>query len=185
MASVDVGEQGATRLSKRMWIIVGACAVSAIVLAVAINRHALVRFAVRSLGLNLHLGYTVRFVVPDGYRGVFSISEDRVNGVPPGIGDHGEVIYSIPESGHLVTTDTTPLYTWYTAEATYRSGKVIGIEGDPAEIRFRGLGITSRAPSRELVIKDLIGTNQELNDWCSNDVDWFRIEKPDENERRE
>lgn len=185
MASVDVGEQRPARLSKRMWIIVAACAVASIVFVAAINRHALVRFAVRSLGLNLDLGYTVRYVVPDGYRGVFSISEDPVNGVPPGTGNHGELIYSIPDNGHLVTTDTTPLYTRHSGGATYRSGKPIELEGDPSEIRFRGLGVTSRAPSRELVIKDLIGTDQERNDWCSNDVDWFRIEKSDENERRE
>jgi hypothetical protein len=110
MASVDVGERTPLWLSKRMWITF-ACSVIAIAVVVADNRHALVRFAVRTLGLQLDLGYTVRYVVPDGYRGVFIISEDTVNGIPPGTGDHGEVIYSIPDDGRLVTTDTTPFYT--------------------------------------------------------------------------
>ena len=168
-----------------MWIIVAACAVIVLAVMGFANRRVIVRFAVRSLGLNWNLGCTVRYVVPDGFRGVFSISEDPVNGIPPSTGDHGEIVYSIPDNGHLVTTDATPLYTRHSGGAMYRSGKPIELEGDPAGIRFRGLGYLQSAPSSEFVIRDLIGTYEEANDWRSNRVDWFRIEKPVENERRD
>jgi hypothetical protein len=177
MASVNADPHPPLRLPKRSMIILVAIAFAAIVFTAVLSRHALVRFAVQSLGFHLDLGYTVRFVMPDGFHGVFTISEDPVNGIPPGTRVHGEVIYSIPESGHLVTTDITPLMTWHTSVATYKSGKVIGFEGDPSEIRLRGVtGFGSDGKSRTL-----IGTNQQLNDWFSNGVDWFRIENSDEN----
>lgn len=185
MASDDVREQRPGRLSKKRWITIAACAGVAIVFAIAVNRHALIRFAVRSAGLNLDLGYTLHFVVPTGYRGVFSISEDPMNGVSAGSGGHGEFIYSIPDSGHLVTTDITPMMTWHKTEATYRSGTVIRVEGSPTEIKCRDLAVISPAPSRKLILKYLIGNDQEASDWWSNRTDWLRIEKPDENERRE
>ncbi len=178
MPSVEVDKR--SRFSKRMWFIVVVCAFVVIVFPAILNRYALVRFAVRSLGLHLEPGYAVHYVVPNGYRGVFSISEDPMNGVPPSFGEHGEFVYSIPKSGHLVTTDATPMVILHKTKATYRSGKPIEVEGDSTEIKFRELGVGSTGPSREMIFEQLIGIDQEVNDWWADRKVWFRIEKSDE-----
>lgn len=169
MANVHASEQTSSHISRRLWIGISSSIVVTMLVGV-VNQRGLLRFAVRSLGLHLDAGYTVRYVVPDGYRGVFTVSEDCEHGSQPEAGNHGEVIYRIPDSGHLVTTDVTPLMTLHKCEAMFRNGEFIGIEGDPSEIRLRGLtGFDSDGKSRTL-----IGTHQEANDWWSDRKDWFK-----------
>ena len=72
----------------------------------------LLRWAVRTGYLLLDLGYTVRIVVPNGFRGVLTITEDTEDGqAPVRIGSTFE--YRIPHSGMLRTNDAIPLMTWH------------------------------------------------------------------------
>jgi hypothetical protein len=143
------------------------------------NQYRIERLAVRRLGLLLDLGYTVHYVVPDGYRGVFTVCEDSASGTPPEQRGR-EFVYRIPDSGHLDSSDTTPIQTMHRATASYQSGEVIPYEGEPLEISLRGLS----AVSPDGKSRDLIGTRNEVDNWRSHRVDWFRIEPTEQPPRR-
>ena len=52
--------------------------------------------------------HTVEDVIPDNFRGIFTISEDRVSGIPPRVikEPQGTVFqYVVPLDGNLITKD--------------------------------------------------------------------------------
>jgi hypothetical protein len=173
MVPADTIYRTPRRTRRESWrAIAGAAVVLLIVLVLAASRERLIRFAVRSLGLPLRLGYTVHYVVPDGYRGIFTIHENPADGTPPKVLENGEIVYEIPPSGHLETSDITPILTGRKLKASYRSGPMIGIEGEPLEIKLRGVsGIGSDGKMR-----DLIGTAGQVRNWFATHDDWHRIE---------
>lgn len=63
----------------------------------------------------------VEIVVPDGFRGLIVIKEDKKNGLAPER-TWRVTRYTIPASGKLLTTDAKPLSTWHENYGRYTSG---------------------------------------------------------------
>jgi len=66
--------------------------------------------------------YTIKIVLPNNYRGFFSIREDREYGTPPEIRGR-DIFFIIPASGHLVTSDEMPLKTPHQPTVCYEDGQ--------------------------------------------------------------
>lgn len=129
----------------------------------------LLRWAVRTGYLHLDLGYTVRIVVPNGFRGVVTITEDTEDGqAPVRIGNTFE--YHIPHSGLLRTNDAIPFMTWHRPEARYTDGSPLRTEGRDVggedEIMLRGLGSGS-VDDGSLDWYYVVGTRDDVDDWFS------------------
>ena len=76
---------------------------------------------------------TLHFVIPDGFRGAFSVGWDGSASAPPREAER--LILRIPEDGDLLIPDTSPLASWHTTSAATHSGRSLPVQagqGDPA-----------------------------------------------------
>jgi len=78
------------------------------------------------LGCERH-GAPVRFVLPDGFRDVFQISEDPQHGIDL-VKSNGMLLVTVPTNGRVVVKDWSFLTVWHSETAIFPSGKVISEE---------------------------------------------------------
>jgi hypothetical protein len=83
----------------------------------------------------------ISFVVPDQYRGLFSISE-RKRGVEPKR-DGKNWIYEIPESGQLIVNDASVFENWHTKGAVYKNGTILPVptQAQPGDVMLSTLEV--------------------------------------------
>src|SRR5580704_9738297 len=74
-------------------------------------------------------GSPVRFVLPEGFHGVFEISEDKRNGVDL-VKSNGMLLVIVPTNGCVVVKDWGFLTVWHKETGIFPDGKVIS-EEDP------------------------------------------------------
>ncbi len=78
------------------------------------------------LGCDRH-GTPVRFVLPEGFHGVFQISEDPQRGVDL-VKSNGMLLVTVPINGRVVVKDWSFLTVWHSETAIFPDGKVISGE---------------------------------------------------------
>ena len=67
---------------------------------------------------------TLIFILPDGFKGLVRISEDKNNGLDLRV-KNGEYTVEIPQSGNLVVRSFKPFNHWHKEKARYKSGETI------------------------------------------------------------
>ncbi|SRR6266481_167829 len=72
-------------------------------------------------------GTPVRFVLPEGFHGVFQISEDPQHGVDL-VKSNGMLLVTVPTNGRVVVKDWRFLTVWHSETAVFPDGKVISEE---------------------------------------------------------
>jgi len=72
-------------------------------------------------------GMPIKFVVPVGFRGEFSIVKDRTNGQDLKL-HYGVWVFEIPESGVLVVNDDYPFFMWHQETYVYSDGRTARVE---------------------------------------------------------
>jgi hypothetical protein len=70
-------------------------------------------------------GPSVRIIVPDGFKGLIKIVEDRA-GVEVDL-ESGEYVYRIPTNGVLKVKEASGFADWHYREANYASGKPLPV----------------------------------------------------------
>jgi hypothetical protein len=126
--------------------------------------------------------YQVRVIVPDGFRGVFSIVEDR-NGIAPTYeGRRGGMFvyaYNVPDDGVLASNDVRPLTAPHRVKAISASGEVLAVAGydspDLNAVLLRELGGSNPTPD-EYVAYFIIGTSEEAQQFHIDHLVWHRID---------
>ena len=94
--------------------------------------------ALAFLGCNRH-GTPVRFVLPEGFHGVFQISEDRQQGVDL-VKSNGMLLVIVPTNGLAVVKDWSFLTVWHSETAVFPDGKLISEEDyDTNAVALHGL----------------------------------------------
>jgi hypothetical protein len=94
---------------------------SVLCLAAAIGPFALEAYAHRS-------GAPIKFVLPAGYRGEFSIVKNRAHGLTPKL-QNGAWVFEFPAGGVLVVNDDSPFCQWHQETYTYSDGHPADVEG--------------------------------------------------------
>jgi hypothetical protein len=89
-------------------------------LAAAVGPFALAARANRS-------GKSIKVVLPDGYRGEFSIVKDRAKGQDLRM-QGGVWVFEIPAGGVLVVNDDSPFYMWHQETYVYADGRAAKVE---------------------------------------------------------
>ena len=82
--------------------------------------------ALAILGCDRH-GTPVRFVLPEGFHGVFQISEDRQQGVDL-VKSNGMLLVIVPTNGLVVVKDWSFLSVWHSEAAVFPDGELISEE---------------------------------------------------------
>jgi len=82
--------------------------------------------ALAFLGCDRH-GTLVRFVLPEGFHGVFQISEDREHGVDL-VKSNGMLFINVPSNGLVIVKDLSFLAVWHSETAVFPDGKLISKE---------------------------------------------------------
>jgi hypothetical protein len=72
-------------------------------------------------------GKPVKIVLPEGFRGEFSIIKDREHGQDLKLRD-GEWLFEIPAGGVLVVNDDRPFYRWHRESVVYSDGRPAMVE---------------------------------------------------------
>jgi hypothetical protein len=119
-------------------------------------------------------GYSVRFVLPRGYSGVFTISEAQEAEAPlvfAPVSPDVEHTYVIPADGHLVTSNMGPLMSKFRAQAEYNDGNAISIDSRDDQCTYWRLPFVV-----DLSFRGMIGTEQDVENWLCTHDDWFTIE---------
>ena len=111
----------------------------------------------RLAGCKEREGLPVQYVLPDGYRGVFSIMTVANGGVQVLI-SNGQYIVTIPASGKLAVSSSDCLTGKHKLSARYASGDVFPTGQDGAAVRLRLLRISPEMNSIEWVV----GTWEDL-----------------------
>lgn len=108
---------------------------------------------------------SIRFVVPDGYRGMFCIRE-HTDGIDNNYSEDGRIIYEVPPQGLLDVRDASPLQLTNSNICITRSGRVFSELPWPAKppfkdrVGFSGVSVTSRGQ-----YWFLIGTERDLYEY--------------------
>ena len=72
-------------------------------------------------------GHPVRYVLPEGFHGVFQISEDRLRGVD--LVKSNEILFvNVPTNGLVIVKDWSFALKWHQDTAEYPDGKLISEE---------------------------------------------------------
>jgi hypothetical protein len=101
-------------------------------------------------------GPPVRFVLPEGFRGVFQISVDRQNGSEL-TQSNGTIIIIVPTNACVVAKDDRFLTRWHKETASYPSGKLFSSEVYHTNaLALRGLSASQHTSWK------LIGTEREF-----------------------
>ncbi|MDQ3650520.1 MAG: hypothetical protein M3458_09685 [Acidobacteriota bacterium] len=107
---------------------------------------------------------SIRYVLPDGYTGVFQIILDKAHG--KGIEREGwRYTYEIPPNGILRVKSFEPLYGWHQVAAAYKNGSRILIPDSTVSddtIALRDVGMHEKDDG-SLVVTILIGTQQQAD----------------------
>lgn len=84
-------------------------------------------------------GAPVRFVLPEGFRGVFEISVDGQNGSAL-VKSNGTFLVVVPRNGKVVLRDDSFLTRWHSETAVYPDGSLLTSEApDTNVVALRGL----------------------------------------------
>ena len=101
------------------------------------------------------------FILPDGYKGVFKIVEDKTAGQPVKPVD-GLVKITVPSNGIVMVKSTHTLQEWHKAVAVYKSGGIlpfgVGALPDAESVAFFSLWTEANG-----TIYYLIGTKAEFD----------------------
>ena len=118
-------------------------------------------------------GLPVRYVVPDGYRGVLSVTFDASAGSPVVV-TNGEYVITFPESGQLAVSSLDFLRGEHTIRAEWANGETLSIGspmGDGAqEVAFRFVYYQRNAKTAVCVV----GTEDEASAAFSMDPGTLR-----------
>lgn len=105
---------------------------------------------------------SIRFVVPDGYRGMFCIRE-QPNGIENTYSEDGRILYEIPKNGFLDVRDASPLQLTNSDICITHSGRSFSELPWPAQPPFDDrVGFSGLSVSSDGRYWFLIGTEQEL-----------------------
>lgn len=108
---------------------------------------------------------SARFVVPDGYRGLFCIRE-RSDGAENQYSKDGRILYEIPADGFFDARDASPLNLTTSDIAISSSGRIFQELPWPAAPPFDAqLGYSGVSVTSEREYWFLIGTEKELFDY--------------------
>ena len=88
-------------------------------------------FSLMSMSCTQAPQVAVHFVLPDAYRGAFTVGAEPSTPTPPI--DDGRLVLAVPESGRLQIPDTAPLEQWHQSTAATRSGTPLPIGSDQAD----------------------------------------------------
>lgn len=109
--------------------------------------------------------YDIVVVVPNTYRGVVKIIEDKKLGNPQNRADH----FVIDESGTCIAADVSLLFTWHRIKALRPDGQHFpsdtgagGAEGDVIALREVGCGHDSNGRRYAALV---IGTHADTHNW--------------------
>ena len=102
-------------------------------------------------------GPPVRFVLPEGFRGVLEVFLDKANGNEV-VKSNGTFVVAVPTNGRVAVKSDEFLRRWHTETATYPDGTLITAEAPYSNVlALRGLGSDGQHTSWLLV-----GTEQEF-----------------------
>jgi hypothetical protein len=113
----------------------------------------------------------VRFIVPDGFHGIFVIVEDAVHGDVPKR-NANTVTYRIPKSGVLYSRDVQPLKSWHASSASFYSGDNITDDRLADENRYYYFPLDADSDGK---IKSLIGTRRDAEEYWRTRRIWFEF----------
>jgi hypothetical protein len=108
---------------------------------------------------------SVRFILPDGYRGIFRLVVDPHAGQPTQ--EKGVWVYRIPETGLLGVKERWPFSEWHSTAAFYSGGKSLAVAPSPPgepysdEVRLHSAGSWSH-PNGSQTIEFFVGTDREM-----------------------
>lgn len=105
-------------------------------------------------------GDPIEIIVPDSYRGAFTIAEDPIRGVSVPL-VNGRYSYIIPKSGSLVVKDMAPFERWHTLSASYKSGDSIRVNYD-ANPAFGGIMLTDLGTGDDRTTVFLVGDARDV-----------------------
>jgi hypothetical protein len=71
--------------------------------------------------------YPILIILPNDYRGEFSIVKDDKNGQKLALTNNTWVL-NIPDSGVLYVSDDRPFYKWHGCSFRYRDGRAVAVE---------------------------------------------------------
>jgi hypothetical protein len=111
------------------------------------------------IGCTRQEGLPVQFVVPDGYRGVISVTLDATSGVAVPV-TNGQFIVTIPASGKLPISSWDCIGGRHVVSARYTSGQLLPTGHDPNAITLR---VVSFRPDTKTALY-LVGTEKEAHD---------------------
>ena len=103
---------------------------------------------------------TVAIVLPADFLGTFEIIEDRQNGTAVQLAD-SQYVYTVPQSGRLVTKDIRPFLKWHTTIASFQSGETLLVNFD-SNPGATGIMLTELAASSDRRVTFLVGTAEDV-----------------------
>lgn len=101
-------------------------------------------------------GPPVRFMLPEGFRGVFQISVDRDHGSEL-VKSNGMLLVVVPADGKVVVQDDSFLIRWHSQTAVYPDGSMVSEAFDTNVVALRNVGYDLHHHSWMLV-----GTDREF-----------------------
>jgi hypothetical protein len=122
----------------------------------------------------------VRFIVPDGFRGIFTVRQDARNGTPPIVAGN-TTEYRIPRNGCLVSADMRALRSWHRLQGEYVSGEDLPVLG---YAKNSGSNVLLRilASGADDNIFMLVGTDEEEREYRRTREVWLRIDSVESQE---
>lgn len=95
----------------------------------------------------------IRYIVPDGYRGILILKGNDRNGVDVGR-TNNTVVLSFPDDGVLRVKGKLPVLKWHQLKAFYRNGTPIPV-----------MTVRHSVPSDSIALRPLGVTNDEMESW--------------------
>ena len=116
-------------------------------------------------GCTERVGLPEHFVVPDNYRGLFTVTVDPIRGISVPV-TNGEFVFTIPADGKVCISSSKSLDGLHYLDATYASGQPLPHEYNPTNVSLRVIaGRLDKKTGRDTKrVVFLIGTKKEAED---------------------
>lgn len=109
-----------------------------------------------------HRDYTIKYIVPNGFRGIIVFDEDKDHGVDPVVEEQGVYVYTVPASGKLTVKNFDLFGHYHFDAAEYENGemlrtttpnkKAMSKGNSEKDIVLRGLGIAIIKDQAQMII---------------------------------
>ena len=116
-------------------------------------------FLLVACGCSERRGLPVQFVLPAGYRGVFSVKLDPNGGIPVPI-TNGQFVVVIPQNGKVSLSSFDCISGRHVVSARYASGSVLPTSYPDTNVSLR---VVNFSPEAKTIVY-LIGTQKEADE---------------------